>query len=156
MVPQSQPSDRFLALYNGRLKGLLSRAAHEDVAARLPVDRQWFLIDPQATPSPTCTEIAGETVREQIAGLVDELQPLHGLGDGTGWTFVAEVEGDWTIKVFNPRQCGSGCGWHSPTPWRVYCTVRPSATACAAIAPPPPDAGRFEAFAQRARGLLGR
>jgi len=156
VTAQPRPTDPFLALYNGRLKGLLSRAAHDEVATRIPLERQWYLVDPQATPQPTITELTGERVRDQIAGLVDELQPLHNLGDGTGWTFVADVDGEWAIKVFNPRQCGSGCGWHSPTPWRVYTTLRPSPAACAAIAPPAPDPGRFEAFSQRARGLMGR
>jgi hypothetical protein len=151
------PDDTFLALYNGPLTGLRSREAHKEVADRLPVDREWYLIDPQADPVPTAVAIAGDTVREAIRGVVDELAPLHKAGDGTGWTFAGETDGDWLIKVFNPRQCGSGCGCYSPDPWRVYTTRRPSPEALVAITPPPKEQpqGGLVRLKEKARELLG-
>ncbi|RMF81272.1 MAG: hypothetical protein D6739_09395 [Nitrospirae bacterium] len=156
MGGDAAPEDPFLSLFHGLLKGMLTEELHRKTAARLPRDRTWYRILPQAEGGPTCEPLPGEVVAAEFAGLVEELAALTGLRRGTGWTFVGERGGEWLVKVFNPQQCGSGCGDYTPPVWRVYSTLEPSPAALAAITPPPPDPSRFEAFAARARRLLGR
>ena len=147
-------NDPFLALYNGRLNGMLTVERHEETAALLPRERTWHLIDPQAKPLPTIVVITGDAVHTQFTGLVAELAALNALHRGTGWTFVGERDSEWLIKVFNPQQCGNGCGAYSPPVWRIYTTLRPSDAALAATAPAAPDHSLFETFAARARQIF--
>jgi len=151
-VPPSD--DPFLLLYNGRLNGMLTLELHEKTAADLPRERTWHLIYPQAKPLPTLESLTGDVVQRQFAGLVEELAALHALHRGTGWTFVGERDDEWLIKVFNPQQCGNGCGAYTPPVWRVYTTLRPSDAALAATAPAAPDHSLFESFAERARQIF--
>lgn len=147
-------NDPFLALYNGRLNGMLTVELHQKTAATLPRDRTWHVIAPQAEPTPTIATLSGDEVHGRFTALVEELAALHALHRGTGWTFVGEHNGEWLIKIFNPTQCGNGCGPYSPPVWRVYTTLRPSDGALAATAPTAPDPTLFETFAAKARQLL--
>jgi len=151
-VPPSD--DPFILLYNGRLRGMLTVELHEKTAATLPLERSWHLIDPQAKPLPTIEAITGDAVHSQFTALVTELAALNALHRGTGWTFVGERDDEWLIKVFNPQQCGNGCGAYSPPVWRIYTTLRPSDAALAATAPAVPDHTLFETFATRARQIF--
>ncbi len=154
MTSDPPSDDPFLTFYNGRLRGMLTEELHQETAAALPRERTWHLIHPQAEPTPAIETLSGEEVHAQFAALVEELAALHALHRGTGWTFVGERDGEWMIKVFNPRQCGSGCGPYSPPVWRIYTTLRPSEAALAATAPAAPDPTLFESFAARARQML--
>ncbi len=147
-------NDPFLALYNGRLNGMHTAELHEKTAATLPRERTWHLIDPQAKPTPTIESLTGDVVHGQFTALVEELAALNALHRGTGWTFVGERNGEWLIKVFNPQQCGNGCGAYSPPVWRVYTTLHPSDAALAATAPAAADPTLFETFATRARQIF--
>jgi len=151
MIVRPPSADSFLALYNGRLQGMLTAELHAQTAAALPRECTWHLIHPQAQPTPTIEPLAGDVVHAQFLDLVAELAALHALHRGTGWTFVGEHGHEWLIKVFNPRQCGNGCGCYTPPVWRVYTTLCPSAAALAATAPPPPDPTLFATFSERAR-----
>ena len=154
MTSAPPSNDPFLALYNGRLNGMLTPELHEKTAAALPRERPWHVIHPQAEPTPTIEPLTGDELHSQFTALIEELAALHALHRGTGWTFVGERDGEWLIKVFNPKQCGSGCGPYSPPVWRIYTTLRPSDAALAATAPTAADPTLFETFAAKARQML--
>ncbi len=135
------PDTAFWRAYLGPAKGLLR---WEEVAALwdyLRASGDWFVFDPEgdAPESP----LEGAALAKEVAALETLVNSGHDR-HCSGAIYVDDKAAPTFIKVFDPRNMGSSCGWGGAPilPYRIISRIQPDPL------PPAPEPAKAGFFAR--------